>query len=141
MTDNDIIKEAIRLVAKGVSVTLPVNGDSMLPFIVGGRDSVVLQKPIQVKVGEIVLAWVFPGRWVVHRIINIDAGHVTLMGDGNLMCTEHCKLDDIKATATHVVDGNEKTHYLYSRRRMLAATIWFRLRRVRKYLLAIYRRL
>ena len=43
MTDNEIINEAIRLVEEGVSVTLPVNGRSMLPFIIGGRESVILQ--------------------------------------------------------------------------------------------------
>ena len=32
-----IIEEAIRLVSEGVDVTLPVNGNSMLPFIIGGQ--------------------------------------------------------------------------------------------------------
>ena len=45
MTDDVIIKEAVRLVQDGVSVTFPVKGRSMLPFIFGGRDSVILQKP------------------------------------------------------------------------------------------------
>ena len=42
MIDNDqiIIQEAIRLVEEGVSVTLPVKGNSMLPFIIGGKESV-----------------------------------------------------------------------------------------------------
>ena len=52
MTDEVIIKEAIRLVEDGVSVTLPVNGHSMLPFIIGGRESVILQKPAQMKVAR-----------------------------------------------------------------------------------------
>ena len=34
MTDEVIIKEAVRLVADGVSVTFPVKGRSMLPFII-----------------------------------------------------------------------------------------------------------
>lgn len=45
MTDSEIIEEAIRLVKEGVSVTLPVNGNSMLPFIIGGKESVILQQP------------------------------------------------------------------------------------------------
>ena len=141
MTDDVIIEEAIRLVEGGVSVTLPVNGNSMLPFIVGGKESVILQKPELPKVGDVVLAWASPGRWVVHRIIRIDSNHVTLMGDGNLAGTEHCTLNDIKAIATHVVDAKERTHYLYNRWRKSAAKIWFRLRPMRRYLLAIYRRL
>ena len=141
MTDNEIIEEAIRLVREGVSVTLPVNGNSMLPFIIGGKESVILQKPEQLKFGDVVLAWADGYRYVVHRIIHIDGDNVTLMGDGNLIGTEHCTLNDIKAIATHVVDAKERTHYIYNRWRKLAAKMWFWLRPIRRYLLAIYRRI
>ena len=141
MTDNEIIKEAIQLVEDGVSVTLPVNGGSMLPFIIGGWESVVLHRPEQPKPGDVVLAWVDSCRYVVHRIIRIDGDSVTLMGDGNLVGTERCSLNDIKAVATHVVDDKDRMRYLYSRRRKLAAKIWLRLRFMRRLLLAIYRRI
>ena len=141
MTDNEIIEEAIRLVREGVSVTLPVNGNSMLPFVIGGKESVILHRPGLIDVGDVVLAWVDGCRYVVHRIIRIDGDRVTLMGDGNLAGTEHCTLNEIKAIATHVVDAKERTHYLYNRWRKSAAKIWFRLRPMRRYLLAIYRRL
>jgi hypothetical protein len=141
MTDNEIIEEAIRLVDEGVSVTLPVNGNSMLPFIIGGKENVILQKPELPKVGDVVLAWADGYRYVVHRIVRIDGERVTLMGDGNLVGTEHCLLNDIKARVTHVVDAKERTHYLYKGWRKRAAKIWFRLRPMRRYLLAIYRRL
>ena len=140
MTDNDIIEEAIRLVREGVNVTLPVKGRSMLPFIIGGKESVILHRPVLIDVGDVVLAWVDGCRYVVHRIIRIDGDNVTLMGDGNLT-TEHCALDDIKAIATHVVDAKDKTHYLYNRWRMFGAKVWYWLRPIRRYLLAIYRRL
>jgi len=140
MTDQIIIAEAIRLVGEGVSVTLPVNGSSMLPFIIGGRESVILQKPTLPRPGQVVLAWVDGNRYVLHRVINIDAESITLMGDGNLAGTEHCTPADIKALATHVVDAEEKRHYLYSAWRNVAAKAWFRLRPVRRYLLALYRR-
>ena len=141
MTDNEIIEEAIRLVREGVSVTLPVNGNSMLPFIIGGKESVILQQPELPKVGGVVLAWADGFRYVVHRIVRIDGERVTLMGDGNLMGTEHCLIGDIKARVTHVVDAKGRTHYLYKGWRKLAAKVWFWLRPVRRYLLAIYRRL
>ena len=140
MTDNEIIEEAIRLVDEGVSVTLPVNGNSMLPFIIGGKESVILQKPELPKVGDVVLAWADGYRYVVHRIVRIDGERVTLMGDGNLVGTEHCLLNDIKARVTHVVDEKERTHYLYKGWRKRAAKMWYWLRPIRRYLLAIYRR-
>ena len=141
MTDHEIIEEAILLVDEGVSVTLPVNGNSMLPFIIGGKESVILQQPELPKVGGVVLAWADGYRYVVHRIVRIDGTYVTLMGDGNLVGTEHCLLNDIKARVTHVVDEKERTHYLYKGWRKLAAKVWYWLRPVRRYLLAIYRRL
>ena len=141
MTDHEIIEEAILLVDEGVSVTLPVNGNSMLPFIIGGKESVILQQPESPDVGDVVLAWVDGCRYVVHRIVRIDGERVTLMGDGNLVGTEHCLLNDIKARVTHVVDEKERTHYLYKGWRKLAAKVWYWLRPVRRYLLAIYRRL
>ena len=141
MTDNDIIEEAIRLVREGVNVTLPVKGQSMLPFIIGGKESVILHRPVLIDVGDVVLAWVDGNRYVVHRIIYIDGDNVTLMGDGNILITEHCSLNDIKARVTHVVDAKDKTHYLYNRWRKSAAKVWYRLRPIRRYLLAIYRRL
>ena len=73
MTDYEIIEEAIRLVREGVNVTLPVNGNSMLPFIIGGKESVILHSPGGiVDVGDVVLAWVDGNRYVVHRIIKLD---------------------------------------------------------------------
>ena len=139
MKDNDIIEEAIRLVREGVNVTLPVNGYSMLPFIIGGKESVILHPSGQIDVGDVVLAWVNGCRYVVHRIVRIDGDRITLMGDGNLT-TEHCALSDIKARVTHVVDAKDKTHYLYNTWRMLGAKVWYWLRPIRRYLLAIYRR-
>lgn len=140
MSDDFIIKEAIRLVNEGVSVTLPVKGRSMLPFIIDGKDSVILQKPDGAKVGDVVLAWVNGCRYVVHRIIRIEGNQVTLMGDGNIAGTEWCDMIDVKARATHVVDARGRVHDLYNRSRRWGAKIWFWLCPVRRYLLAIYRR-
>ena len=140
MKDNEIIEEAIRLAREGVNVTLPVNGNSMLPFIIGGKESVILHRPGLIDVGDVVLAWVDGNRYVVHRIIKLDYDRVTLMGDGNVAVTEHCRLNDIKARVTHVVSADNKERDLHNRWRMHAAKLWYWLRPVRRYLLAIYRR-
>ena len=141
ISDKVIIEEAIRLVDEGVSVTLPVNGQSMLPLIIGGKESVILQKPVEPKVADVVLAWVEGCRFVVHRIISISGNNVTLMGDGNIIGTEQCTLSDVKAIATHVVSADEKIRDLNNPWRLLATRLWFQLRPVRRYILAIYKRL
>ena len=141
MNDNGFIEEALRLVQEGVTVTFPVTGQSMLPFIIGGKESVILHAPGLTAVGDVVVARVDGNRYVVHRIINIDGDHVTLMGDGNVRGTEHCLLKDVKARVTHVVSADNKKRDLYSRWRVRAAKLWYWLRPIRRYLLAIYRRL
>ena len=141
MNDNGFIEEALRLVQEGVTVTFPVTGQSMQPFIIGGKESVILHRPGLIDVGDVVLAWVDGNRYVVHRIIKLDYDRVTLMGDGNVAVTEHCRLNDIKARVTHVVSADNKKRDLYSRWRVRAAKLWYWLRPIRRYLLAIYRRL
>ena len=140
MSDNDIIQEAIRLVNEGMKVTLKVRGRSMLPFIIGGRDSVVLEKSVNSQPGDVVLAWCMPGHYVIHRIISIDGEKVTLMGDGNLAATEQCRLSDIKAKATHVIRGaDDRQRPLYSRKMRRAAKMWQWAKPIRRYLLFIVR--
>ena len=75
ITDERILEEAIRLVREGVSVTLPVNGNSMLPFIIGGRESVILKRAGLIEEGDVLLAWVDGCRYVIHRVIRPSHPH------------------------------------------------------------------
>lgn len=113
----------------------------MLPFIRGGVDSVILQAPTALVVGDVVLAWVDGCRYVVHRIIAIEGNQLTLMGDGNIVGVEHCLVDDVKARATHVVKPSGKRYDLRSPWSLRAARCWWWLRPIRRYILAIYRRI
>ena len=139
MNDYKIMDEAVALVNDGYSVTLPVAGRSMLPFIIGGRESVILAPPANLRRGIVALAWVEDSRYVLHRIERIEGDRVTLMGDGNLAGREHCRLADIKAMATHVVDSRQKRHYLYTRWRKAASEIWWALLPIRRYLIFLMR--
>ena len=141
ITDDIILDEAIRLVGEGVSVTFPVKGYSMLPFIIGGRESVILQRPADIRVGQVVLAWVDGSRYVVHRIISISGDRVVLMGDGNLTGTEQCRLADVKAVATHVVSPHGRKHNLYALWRLRLVRLWCSLGSLRRIPLGVMRRL
>ena len=139
LKDNKIIQEAVKLVEEGICVTLPVDGRSMLPFIIGGEDSVLLEKPQKSEIGDVVLAWVEQCRFVVHRIIAINGDEVTLMGDGNIRGVEQYRLNDIKASVTYVVDKKGKRRNIKDRKHRCGSYIWRNLRPVRRYLLAIYK--
>ena len=137
-----MFKEIEQLIKEGKSVIILVKGYSMLPFIIGGVENVELfrvEEPL--KVGDIVLAWVDGNRYVLHRIISIDAeGKIILMGDGNRRGVEHTSVDEVVGIAKYVINSKNKKTYLYTRGRMLGAKIWFKLLPVRRWLLAIYRR-
>ena len=139
-SDNEIIQSAIKLVQEGLRVTFPVKGYSMLPFIIGSKESVDLVKPENILVGHVVLAWVDGCRFVVHRIIEIKGDEVVLMGDGNIAGVEHCRLEDVAALAINVVTPKGKHHSLYSPWRVRASRLWWRLLPLRRWILAIYRR-
>ena len=140
MTDELIIQEAVRLVQDGVSVTFPVKGRSMLPFIFGGRESVILQKTGSLQRGQVVLAQVGPDRYVVHRIIKVEPDRITLMGDGNICGTESCTPSNVLAIATHVVDEKGKRRTLESKGQMFKARVWYVIRPLRRIILAVLRR-
>ena len=139
MKSDRVIDEAVALVRDGFSVTLPVQGRSMLPFILGGRESVILAPPNGLRRGLVALAWVEDRRYVLHRIERIEGNKVTLMGDGNLVGREYCTVGDVRAIATYVVDEAHRRHDLYSPWRKAASAAWWWLLPVRRYILAIYR--
>lgn len=135
-----LIPEVERLVNEGICVTMRVKGNSMLPFIRGDRDSVELRKAKPLRVKSIVLARLADGSYVVHRIVKLSGDDVVLMGDGNLWGREHCKRTDVVAEVTQIL-RNGKTISCSCRSERAKASIWMMLLSMRRYLLAIYKRL
>ena len=137
--NNEAIAAVKVLIDEGRNVVLPVKGNSMLPFIIGGKESVELTPPPPAQVGDVVLAWVDGCRYVVHRVISIGSdGQITLMGDGNIMGVEHCRQEDIVAKAINVVEANGKKRPLPND--SFGWKLWNRLRPVRRWILAVFHR-
>ena len=140
LPNNEIIGEVIRLLETSPAVILPVKGNSMLPFIIGGQESVELVKPDSIAVGDVVLAWINDCRYVIHRIIRIDGDIVQLMGDGNLSGDEYCKRSEVAARADYVIDKKGRKRYLYTPWRIRGSRLWWRLKPLRRLILGVYRR-
>jgi hypothetical protein len=140
--NNDAIHEVEALLKEGHKVILPVKGQSMLPFIVGSRDSVELVVPDKpLAIGDAVLAWVNGSRYVLHRIIEIRRDdYLVLMGDGNLVGTEFCMVGDVVARADYVVKPDGSRTYLYSRSQCRYWRWWMTLKPLRRWILAVLRR-
>ena len=138
------MNEALLLIEEGKRVIVRVKGSSMLPFLRGDKDSVELEKASEIKCGDIVLAYVEECRFVLHRIIRIDEERVVLMGDGNLKGCEYCRIEDIKAKAVNIIKpakGGYKKISCTDRTHMRKADLWKKLLPVRRYILAIYKRI
>jgi hypothetical protein len=117
-----------QLLAEGKQVKLTPVGNSMLPFIHGGVDSVVLRRPVSLRVGDIVMA-PYQGRYVLHRIIRFDGDTVVMMGDGILKAKERVGRSTILAKVTEIVKANGK-HCKPTRGRL-----WRLMLPIRRYLL------
>jgi len=122
---------------KGKTVTIPLRGRSMRPFLEDNRDKALLTITTQPNVGDAVLAEVSPGRFVLHRIVGIDDDNVTLRGDGNLG-TEHCRTGDVKAKAIGFYrKGHCKPDMTDGMKWKIYSAVWTRLLPIRRYLLFI----
>lgn len=137
MMANDVfLPQVVALLAEGHTVTLPLRGRSMRPFLEDGRDKALLETVKETpRVGDAVLAEIWPGHFVLHRIVDICNGTVTLRGDGNIG-TETCRLTDIRARATAFYrKGRSTPDSVYGRKWRLYSWLWTRLLPVRRHLL------
>lgn len=134
-----LLPEIVKMLDDGHTVTLRLKGNSMRPFLEDGRDKALLTKPGNVSAGDPVLAETAPGHYVLHRIISMKNGRVTLRGDGNLN-TETCRPEDIKgAVIGFYRKGNKTPDRTDGLKWRVYSFFWTRLLPLRRYLLYIYR--
>lgn len=140
---NDILLGEVRnLIREGRSVIIMTKGLSMLPFIVGKKDSVLLEGCETVKPGDIALAEISEGKYVLHRVVVADGGTVTLRGDGNLRGTENCPLSGIVGVVKEIRHADGSSTDPHSASQMRRWRRWSGLPYiVRRYWLGFYRRL
>ena len=127
-----------RMLSDGMDVTFRAKGSSMLPFIVEGRDSIVVRQVRRLDVGDIVLARV-PGKgYVLHRIYRVNGERLVLMGDGNLCATELCCKADVLGKAVKILRNGQSVDCCSLAERRKAA-IWRTLLPIRRCLLFAYK--
>ena len=137
--------DVLQVLRQGKQVTIPVKGYSMLPFIRGGKDLVVLEKAgDDLKADDIVLFHVGPadgGRYVMHRILSMNGDAVDIMGDGVPKAHEHVHRNQILAKAVQIIRGGKCPVDPYAPGQLRLVHFWQRLLPVRRYILFIYRHL
>ena len=146
VVDNDtFFSDVLQVLGQGRQVTIPVKGYSMLPFIRGGKDLVVLEKAgDDLKADDIVLFHLGQpsgGRYVMHRIVAIDGDKVDIMGDGVPKNHEHVRKSQILAKAVQILRSGKRPVDPYSPGQLRLVHFWQRLRPLRRYILFVYRHL
>lgn len=116
------------ILLEGNKVSVTVKGQSMLPFFISG--STVLIRPIKEEdFRKYAVVFADAGNhFVIHRIISINGNEITLLGDGNIVGTEKMPKDKVYG----IIDCSA-LHLFF-------AKIWLWMRPVRRYPLAIFRR-
>lgn len=80
--NEEYIPALLELTESGLEVPLTVSGNSMSPFLIHERDSVVIQKiqsPPQK--GDILLFIRRDGRYILHRLVRIEGERYFFLGD------------------------------------------------------------
>ena len=117
------------ILLEGQAVKVAVKGQSMLPFFVSGATvSIRPITPSDFKLYNVVFADAGQ-HFVIHRIIALEGDSVTLLGDGNIYGTETMPKEKVYG----IVDCSA-LHLFF-------AKIWVAMRRVRRFPLAIFRRI
>ena len=136
------------LVQEGKSVTLPLRGYSMRPYLEDARDKGLLVKvTAPLKVGDVILARI-PAtsdtgengtRYALHRIVKIEGDEITMYGDGNFS-PEHIRRADVLAIAKGFYrNGSDRLESVDTIYYKMYWRTWVALRPLRRYLLLMWR--
>lgn len=140
---NDLLLAQVEeLIAGGRHVTIKVRGNSMNPFFIDRRDNVILSPFTKrdLQVGAIILARDTTGRFILHRIIRIEGNDITMMGDGNWHGVEHTTPSNVIGLVTGSIRKGKKISCT-SLKWDIYSWAWMRLRPVRRWLLAVWKRI
>ena len=146
VVSNDLFfADVVSSLHEGRTVTIPVKGYSMLPFIRGGKDLVELEIPsTPLKPYDIVLFHVGTaedGKWIMHRILKVDGDNLTIQGDGVTRGREHVKTAQVQARARTIIRAGKTPVDPYTRKQLTLVRCWNFLRPLRPFILKAYRML
>lgn len=139
---NEYFAQVAEKLKDNVSVRLFVNGNSMIPFIKGGKDSITL-KPYD---GEdlplgIAALYKWNGSYMIHRLVKKEGDSFHFLGDGNICRFEIIKRDEVLGIlqTIHHADGTETDATGEKWRKY--GMLWYKIRPLRRYVLFLYRRI
>lgn len=131
------------VVSVGDSFRLFVRGFSMLPLLGYGRDNIIIRRTTEEEeiVGRIAMFRTATNHIIVHRVVEVKDGIVTLQGDGNPYTRERCHRSEIVGVVESVIRESGREVSCTTRSWRTREHIWLAQPTiVRRYALAIIRR-
>ena len=140
---NSFFAEAADTLRNGQSVRLHVDGQSMYPFIHGGKDEIEVEpydgkSPLQ--------PWCCPfyqwgGNYMIHRFIGMKGNLCQMLGDGNVYRIEEVPPHEIIGLLRYIYHPDGSVQDCQEKRWLKKAVWWYRLRKVRRFLIPLFKKL
>ena len=125
-------------IAQGKPVRFRLKGNSMFPLLRNIKDSVILEKcsTDNLKPMDVVL-FRYQGTYVLHRIIQRRGDDLLIQGDGSIVATEQCTIDDVVGKVTHVCRSSGKVVSVENWKWRLPSRLWRCSNFLRRFLLRV----
>lgn len=139
---NHFFEEIAQLLQEGNSVRVRIDGESMHPFIVGGKDEVLLipyNKKTPIKLWSCIF-YKWKGHYMIHRFVGFQDSQYCMMGDGNLVQIERIEESDILGILQTIYHADGSIQDCLGKKWLYQGRFWFKFRKLRRFLLPIYRR-
>ena len=137
-----MMEEIAQLISEGKSVSITSKGYRMHPFIQHMEDTLTIGpfEASDIKKGTAALVRTTKGDYVFHRIIERKGEHLLREGAGNIGIKENATTDNVIGIM-HSITRSGRIYTSESSCWKIYSWIWMVLRPVRRYPLAIWRRL
>lgn len=123
--------------SQGSTVEIPITGTSMLPLLVAGRDTVVLEKcDGKLKKYDLPLYRRANGAFVLHRVVGVGNGSYTMCGD-NQWVKESGITDGMLIGKVRTVKRNGREIPVTDKKYRAYCRVWGMLFPIRKYIVKI----
>ena len=140
---NEFLAEAAEALRQGKTVKVRIDGESMYPFIRGGKDLVEL---VPCDAESELPAWCCPfycweGHYMVHRYVGREGDYCLMLGDGNLARVERVKRSEIIGLLRYIYRPDGSVQDCQDAQWLRKGALWYKLRPVRRFLLPLMKRL
>lgn len=138
---NSFLAEAETILKEGRNVTLHIGGNSMYPFIIGGKDNVEIAP---CPLGQELRLWTclfyrWKGQYMIHRYVGREGSHLLMMGDGNLGRIERIRREDVLGILLSIHHPDGSLQDCLDEKWLRRGKQWFKLRLLRRWLIPLYR--